>query len=60
MLKFLIVQLIKDKGATIRLDWSEDQILSVMKDNMPKHMHQDLEKAWNKTVSLFKKETIKL
>jgi len=58
MLKFLIVQFVKKDKGTIRLDWSEEKILTQMKTHMPKHTHPVLEKAWKKTLDTFKGESV--
>jgi hypothetical protein len=58
MLKFLIVQFVKSKKGTIRLDWSEEKILAQMKSHMPPHTHGQLEKAWKKTLDTFKGESV--
>jgi hypothetical protein len=59
MLKFLIVQFVKPKSKpVIRYDWSEDQVLTQMKEHMPPHTHGQLEKAWKKTLDTFKGESV--
>lgn len=60
MLKFLIIQIVKEGNAKIKLEWTEDLVLLHMKSNMPANMHIALEKAWNKVTRKFKEESVKV
>ena len=57
----ILYKLLDKKGLPVSaVEWDERDILAVMKDNMPTNTHVALEKAWDKTITLFKKESVKI
>ena len=62
MLRLAILYKLLDKNGlpVSAVEWDENDILAVLKDNMPTNTHVALDKAWEKTITLFKKESVKI
>ena len=57
----ILYKLLDKKGLPVSaVEWDENDILAVLKDNMPINTHVALEKAWDKTITLFKRESVKI
>ena len=61
MFKFIITQTVeKNKVPIALLEWGEDQVERGLLHHTPPHLQHIVKDAWRKTISDFKKESIKL
>ena len=59
MLKLSFIYVI-DENEQRWFEWEPDQILRMLLREMPKHSQKDLEIAFNRLISAFKKESIRM